>query len=194
MNMLSTTRSFFSKHITFVNGAFFTLVWYGTMYGAIERSVLLPMGIFTISFLLHIYLSKHKARDIVTAFFGITIGFFGECVLKHFSLLEYSNTTLSIYGIPLWILQLYAFFAISSFYSLSIAFSHFGILALFSCATMPWIYIVFSQKNLITIPTSITAFFSFSVYWFLYLSILLAWKTIITWMSLPQTDINQNDD
>ena len=95
-----------------VNLILFQGVWFFTVIGAANGSLLPGLISLAIFFVVHSFLSATVSADFLLAACAVVIGLAVETVLVQTGLLIYPIETLSVVIVPLWILILWANFAL----------------------------------------------------------------------------------
>ena len=105
-----------------LNAIFFYIAWYACIYGAtLDWEVL---GVVTTAVIIgiHFMISKKRKSDSIILALFLLVGLFGDWILLLSSVISYPfvNFDVTTLGVPLWILMIYASFAITINHSMFI--------------------------------------------------------------------------
>lgn len=155
----------------FLNGILFYITWYACIYGAILGFEIMGVGVGVILIALHFWISKKRKADAVLLFIYLIIGIFGDYLLIRQNILTYplSYYDMTMLGIPLWMMTLYASFSTTINHSL-IFIHRFPLLAsLFGGIGGAISYTLAAKIGVITLPFGWFSMVCIAIYWFLIL-------------------------
>jgi hypothetical protein len=157
----------FFKSYQFWNGVLFYVIWYLCVLGAsfhFERSAV-SISILLIG--LHFYISKIKLLDLFFLVSFVCLGFCVDLIFLHFHIHFYPENAFSwrLFGVPLWILMLYAGFSTTINHCLSFIKTYPWLSGLFGGIGSAICYWFESFRGIITFPYGLFSLLCIGAYW-----------------------------
>ncbi|MCF7852238.1 MAG: DUF2878 domain-containing protein [Simkaniaceae bacterium] len=152
----------------YLNGIIFYIIWYACVYGACLNFELLGVLTGVILILVHFIISKKRKSDLIILGVYLVIGVIGDWLLISTRVIAYPFVTYDIMtiGVPLWILMLYASFAITVNHSMVMIHRYPKTCSFLGGIGGAISYYLSARIGAIILPLGWVSFLGIALYWF----------------------------
>ena len=152
----------------FLNGIFFYIAWYACIYGAALDWELLGVCTTLVILGLHFLISKKRKNDLMILGMYLVVGIVGDWALLATQVIHYPFITydLTMLGVPLWIIMIYASFAITMNHSMVFLHRYPLISSILGGIGGSISYYLAARIGAIELPLGWGSLVAIAVYWF----------------------------